>query len=222
MKKQGPPEPLSEEHFANLKRKKGIPVDTPTDDAPSKKRRKASKPEPANGHGAVAKDNTQHKREREQANGAKGISKPQKNSSKASKPTPRKPEPEPSSDDELDDEFGDSGFGDEEKLSDLEYGLDGQLGDDFLGSDSSVVDSDAERGPKEEFVFSDDEDDSDLEEKLTAANIEGLSRNSNYRLPKRRLSLRKRASRRTSMETSPMSWMTRRKRMASRQGRRSY
>jgi ribosomal RNA methyltransferase Nop2 len=53
--------------------------------------------------------------------------------------------------------------------------LDGaKLGDDFLGSDDSVYDSDTP-AQKEEFVFSDDEDDSDREEKLTAANIVGLS-----------------------------------------------
>lgn len=45
-------------------------------------------------------------------------------------------------------------------------------GDDFLESGSSVYDSD----PHEKAMFSDDENESDAEEKLTAANIEGLSR----------------------------------------------
>jgi ribosomal RNA methyltransferase Nop2 len=48
--------------------------------------------------------------------------------------------------------------------------------DDFLGfgsPDASVVDSDEDR---REAMFSEDEDESDAEEKLTAANIEGLSR----------------------------------------------
>jgi len=44
--------------------------------------------------------------------------------------------------------------------------------DDFLESGSSVYDSD----PHEKARFSDDDDESDAEEKLTAANIEGLSR----------------------------------------------
>ena len=44
--------------------------------------------------------------------------------------------------------------------------------DDVLESGSSVYDSD----PQEKVRFSDDDDDSDAEEKLTAANIEGLSR----------------------------------------------
>ena len=53
----------------------------------------------------------------------------------------------------------------------LEEGV-GDLGDDFLDSESSVVDSDDQRGNA---IFSEDED-SDWEERLTAANIEGLSR----------------------------------------------
>ena len=50
---------------------------------------------------------------------------------------------------------------------------DGVLPDDFLDSGSSVYDSDPQH---QETMFSDDEGDSDAEEKLTAANIEGLSR----------------------------------------------
>src|SRR6478735_5274308 len=41
MKKQGPPQPLSEEHFAKLKRKAGLPVD-PVVEAPEKKKRKTN------------------------------------------------------------------------------------------------------------------------------------------------------------------------------------
>ena len=52
-----------------------------------------------------------------------------------------------------------------------EENLDGE--DDFLESGSSVYDSDPQH---EKAMFSDDEDTSDAEEKLTAANIEGLSR----------------------------------------------
>lgn len=47
------------------------------------------------------------------------------------------------------------------------------LGDEFLGSGSSVYDSDPQQ---EKARFSEDEDESDAEEKLTAANIAGLSR----------------------------------------------
>ena len=47
------------------------------------------------------------------------------------------------------------------------------LQDEFLGSGSSVYDSDPQH---DRARFSEDEDESDAEEKLTAANIEGLSR----------------------------------------------
>ncbi|KAL2258648.1 hypothetical protein VTK26DRAFT_7970 [Humicola hyalothermophila] len=163
MKKQGPPEPLPEEHFANLKRKKGLPVDDVPADAPSsKKRRTSNKSEKATKkagvesgkHGAIS--NTTGK----QTNGKAGKVKPKKT-----------PEPEPVSDEEMVDEFDMDGVSGSEMD-------DGQLRDDFLGSDDSVYDSDQEVGKKEKFVFSDDEeeDEDDREEKLTAANIEGLSR----------------------------------------------
>jgi ribosomal RNA methyltransferase Nop2 len=47
-------------------------------------------------------------------------------------------------------------------------------GDEFGDSDSDVMDSDTE--VRKVGMWSDDEDESDVEEKLTAANIEGLSR----------------------------------------------
>jgi ribosomal RNA methyltransferase Nop2 len=52
-----------------------------------------------------------------------------------------------------------------------------KLGDEFIDSGDSIVDSEDEvtGGQNGRFVFSDDEDESDVEEKLTAANIEGLS-----------------------------------------------
>lgn len=156
MKKQGAPEPLSEEHFAKLKRKKGLPVDA-ADELPAKKR-KTNKPDPA-----TAKPNGRTKAKK--TNGTKVLAKP---ADKKSSKKPSKSAPEPSyADIEIDDEFGDS---------DLEQDDEPKLGDEFLGSDDdSVYDSDNDR-KKEQFVFSEDEDDSDGEEKLTAANIEGLSR----------------------------------------------
>lgn len=174
MKKQGPPEPLSEEHFAKLKRKKGLPADV-AEELPAKKR-KTSKPEPA-----IAKSNGAKKAV---ANGKSSTKKtngtkvPAKSIEKKTSKTSSKAAPEPSySDIEIDEEFGDSDLEQDEGLSDIEDDDDEpKLGDDFLGSDDdSVYDSDDGRR-KEEFVFSEDEDDSDGEEKLTAANIEGLSR----------------------------------------------
>ncbi|PHH81626.1 hypothetical protein CDD82_319 [Ophiocordyceps australis] len=76
-----------------------------------------------------------------------------------------------SSEDQLDDEFDIEG-------ADSSDGNDGgarALGDDFLGSDSSVYDSEDD-GKQQKHVFSEDEDESDAEETLTAANIAGLTR----------------------------------------------
>lgn len=138
-RKQGPPEPLSEEHFARLKRKAGLPVDDiPPSSGPTKKRKTAKKTSDAKANGR-------------QAAGIK------------SSPVVEENAPSSDSDDasDLEDELD---LGDE------------KLGDDFLGSDDSVFDSEEEASNKKErFVFSDDEDDSDMEEQLTAANIEGLS-----------------------------------------------
>lgn len=172
MKKQGPPEKLSEEHFARLKRKAGLPADV-KEEAPAKKR-KTNKPD---AKAAVAKKPVPAARKSTKPatklttklkNGTRVVAKqPEKKSTRADEPS--------YSDIEIDEAFGDSDI-------ELEDGSDlgdddepRKLGDDFLGSDSSVYDS-GDDGRKEEFVFSEDEDDSDGEEKLTAANIEGLSR----------------------------------------------
>ncbi len=173
MKKQGPPEPLSEAHYANLKRKKGLPVDdTPVEAPSSKKRRTAAKPEKTIKNGAKP------------ANGTKNAPSAAPNGKKAAKGKPKKapePEPELDSDEEMDDEFGAS---DLDVVSGSELGEE-KLGDDFLGSDDdSVYDSDQGTSKKEKFVFSDDEDedDDDREERLTAANIEGLSKKLDQKL----------------------------------------
>ncbi|CAK7267796.1 rRNA (cytosine-C5-)-methyltransferase nop2 [Sporothrix epigloea] len=182
-KKQGAPEPLSEEHFARLKRKAGLPVDTPvaSADAPSKRRRgnnlkpvKAEKPAKKSSLKAAAATNGTLKK-----NGSVKAT-----ATKKADAAPKKKQlldPDSSDDDDDDIEIGsdeDAGGALLGEDSDDEMEL---LGDDFLGSDNSdeeddVLDSDVEENGKGGFVFSDDEDDSDLEEKLTAANIEGLSR----------------------------------------------
>ena len=154
MKKQGPPEPLSEEHFANLKRKKGLPVDDAPADVSSNKRRRTSKKPASKPENGVKKP----------ANG--------KNAPKSAlKP---KKAPAPASDDEMDDEFDEADL----ELDDDDEMIVEKLGSDFMDSGSSVYDSEEEGAKKEKFVFSDDEDESEdeREEKLTAANIEGLSK----------------------------------------------
>ncbi|KAK3329804.1 NOL1/NOP2/sun family-domain-containing protein [Apodospora peruviana] len=167
-KKQGPPEPLSEEHFANLKRKKGIPVDeTPAELRSTKKQRTSTKSaKSGKSHGDV-----NAKKSVRQSN---GLGKASSASKQGEKPAHRKskkaPVAEPDSDEDSDQELID-----EFAASDLDAPA---LGDDFIDSGDSVYDSDQEEAKKEKFVFSDDEDDDDedREEKLTAANIEGLSR----------------------------------------------
>jgi ribosomal RNA methyltransferase Nop2 len=170
-KKQGAPEPLSADHFAKLKRKAGLPVDDTPEDVPAKRRRRGKKVEEApapktNGKAKVAKKADAPKPKPEHRNGA------------SKKTTKAKAEDElVDSDMDLDDDDDFSGL-DEDEL-DMDDMDGAKLGDDFLGSDDdSVYDSDAEmEKKKEQFVFSDDEDedDSDREEKLTAANIVGLS-----------------------------------------------
>jgi len=182
MKKQGPPEPLSEEHFANLKRKKGLPIDDLPTEAPSSKKQKISKKATkpikakisANSSGAAAKTT------KISENGSKKTLSVQENGQKAGRAKSRKPLPPVSeSDEDMDDEFGASDLEDADDLDMNGNDAEGtQPGDDFFDSGSSVYDSDEEAGKKEKFVFSDDEDEDEeeREEKLTAANIEGLSR----------------------------------------------
>lgn len=185
MKKQGPPEPLSEAHFAKLKRKAGLPVDVPTEDAPNNKRRRRSS------QAATAASTTTSLPART-SNGTPAKPKANGKLNGAKKPataiaTPkfaksRKREAEPTSDDEMSDGLGE-GFGDSDleegdEFSGLEEDEDeaGLGAEDFLGSDDdSVYDSDDPQNDKRA-MFSEDEDDSDAEEKLTAANIAGLSR----------------------------------------------
>ncbi|PHH89706.1 hypothetical protein CDD83_5457 [Cordyceps sp. RAO-2017] len=169
-RKQGPPEPLSEEHFARLKRKAGLPVDPPVE-APQKKRRRTA-------------------RAAESKNGAaKAAAKKTKGGKVADKKAPTKANGKPKGkvtvpdfSDSSDEELGDDEFDLENADLSSEDGQDSAaaLGSDFLGSDSgsdpSVLDSDDDAGKQRKHVFSEDEDDSDAEEKLTAANMEGLSR----------------------------------------------
>lgn len=219
MKKQGPPEPLSEAHFANLKRKKGIPVDEPAAEGPrtKKKQKTAQRIEHAapsaarkakgaaaekrvNGKSAAAKvvDGKQTWIAQQQNGGAKnhGAAVPAASKRGGKKAAAqRAPKPESESDDESmddvddddDDEFGGAELLEASSDSDLNpdpTAGTAKLGDNFLGSDSdsavddSVLNSgDDQDGMKGKFVFSDDEDDDELgrEERLTAANIEGLS-----------------------------------------------
>ncbi|KAF7539959.1 hypothetical protein G7054_g1764 [Neopestalotiopsis clavispora] len=162
MKKQGPPEPLSEAHFAKLKRKAGLPVDDVPAEPRNNKKRKAAKEEEPKSNKKAAKTNGA-------VNGRKAAAPaPKANGRKGKKAAPVQEDEDDMSDGvgELDSDM------DLDEYSDLE-GAEG-LKDDFLDSDDSVYDSDD--AGQQKAMFSEDEDDSDAEEQLTAANIAGLSR----------------------------------------------
>ena len=164
MKKQGAPEPLSEAHYARLKRKAGLPVDAPTE-APQKKRRTARD---ANKNNGAQPKKSALKKAGEQKF-VKATPAPAENS-KAKKSKKQKLI-ESSDDEDMGDEFDIDGV-----ASGSEEGS--KMGDDLLSDkedDDSVFDSDEDANGTRA-MFSEDEDDSDLEEKLTAANIVGLSR----------------------------------------------
>jgi ribosomal RNA methyltransferase Nop2 len=149
MIKQGPPGPLDESKVT--RKRKDAP---PPPDKPMKKRKTAVKA-PSNGATVRIK--------------AKVV---------------KKFAPPPSDDEELSDDldaFDESDINEEEREAVNITGLDAlgsaseseELDDDFGGSDA-VMDSDED--VKRVGMWSDDDDDDDVEEKLTAANIEGLSR----------------------------------------------
>ena len=199
MKKQGPPQPLDESRFSSLKKRKAGEFD---DSARGKKRKASGEikvPTPANpAYYRTANSGLKHGNGRGYTNGfgsAQKLGKGGKAIKMADALMSGALQEEESSDvdaadllgggeeeeDSTDDEVADLLKGDkEEEDAGL---LDGEpeglsedwegLGDEFLGSGSSVYDSDPQQ---EKTMFSEDEDESDAEEKLTAANIAGLSR----------------------------------------------
>ncbi|KAI9744219.1 MAG: rRNA (cytosine-C5-)-methyltransferase nop2 [Claussenomyces sp. TS43310] len=171
MKKQGPPEPLGEAHFANLKRKAaGLSVSEAR--AETKKRRLSDEDVPT--FNAKRKNKTSGLEKKSKGKPANGkAARAEKTNPSTPKSKVRKqPEavPLPDSDAEID-----SGSGAADLMNDEFDGLDDEEGlrDDFLDSGSDVYDSEDDH-PKA--MFSEDEDESDAEEKLTAANIAGLTR----------------------------------------------
>lgn len=170
-KHQGIPEALPEAHFAKLKRKAGLPVD----DVPETKKRKAQNGKPG-GKTTNKANNKANGKANGKLNGVKAAPSFSAQNGKASKSNAKKGKPEPELDlDDISDGIG-GGFSDAEDMSGLDDDDEGALPDDFIGSDDSVYDSEGEGERKA--MFSEDEEDSDedAEEKLTAANIVGLSR----------------------------------------------
>lgn len=163
MKKQGPPQPLDESKISSLKRRK---LDSQEDVAPRGNKRRR-----ADNNAEVKKSSRQKSKNGTPSTKAstKVISAP-KNKKSAKEVAPLKPSFLGS------DESGISDDDAEDLLDDEFENLEDVSGDDVSGSgddNDSVFDSDEER-PRNA-MFSDDEDLSDAEEKLTAANIEGLS-----------------------------------------------
>ena len=199
MKKQGPPPPLDESRISSLKKRKATEVD----DSKRGKKRKASGeikvPSPANpAYNLTTNSGLKHatkgsftngfNKAQKGRNGGRGLRMADAVMSGALQDENESSdddaadllgngEEESVSDDDATDFLGgqedgeNTGLldGEEEDISEDEEGL----GDEFLGSGSSVYDSDPQQGKAK---FSEDEDESDAEEKLTAANIAGLSR----------------------------------------------
>ena len=170
MKKQGPPAPLDESKITMLKKRKSGSAEAPPK-AASAKRRRSDADEPV-----TKKDAPKKKKVNVAANVAP--TKPVK-ADKKKQSTKPKPVPVPMSDDDEDmEDLDDEEFGDLDGVSEGSMDSDDRvegLSDLEDDDDNSVIDSDDE-GHTREAMFSDDEDMSDAEERLTAANIEGLSR----------------------------------------------
>ncbi|MBE3041337.1 hypothetical protein IMZ48_01880, partial [Candidatus Bathyarchaeota archaeon] len=161
-KKQAAPEAMTDMEFANMKRKAGLPAD-PVADTPQNKRRRMARQQDDKGDRKI--------NQKKEAGVDAGNKVKKMNVADAGR-TPKKAKAQPAKVVEEVAEPSDE----EEEDSDMSVAA---LGDDFLGSDSDsdVYNSaDDEAGPGGKVhVFSEDEDDSDFEEKLTAANIAGLS-----------------------------------------------
>lgn len=188
MQKQGMPDKLDEAHFTNLKRKAGLSVSEARDE--SKRVKTESKKEfdrnltkkgsmndvkiggiSANGKAKVKRTSVVKK--------GKAVEKkvPAKKEVKktAVKKSKKEVMPLPDSDEDLDmdSDLGSDMMNDE--FDDLSGSEAEKMNDDFMDSGSDVYDSEEDRH-KTRAMFSEDEDESDAEEKLTAANIAGLSR----------------------------------------------
>src|SRR5271168_1030463 len=154
MKKQGPPEPLGEAHFTNLKRKAGMSVwESRAESEKYSKKRRTSK-----GREGMKNSSPQKSAKGSFANGLL--------LQRSAKREAKKPEsvPLPMSEDEMGEDSDAADLMDDE--SDPVRGLEEESGerseDNLLGSGSEVYDSDQDHHPNT--LFSEDEDESDAEE----------------------------------------------------------
>ncbi len=173
MKKQGPPPPLDESKITSLKKRK---APEPEDTTNGKRRRTREQKRAVASAGKVAKK-TAKSGLKENNNGSLVNGRPPKKVKDRSAHKRAEPlyQGDENSDDDAADLLGGADFEEEAVVDSLADATpeDGEaLPDDFLDSGSSVYDSDVQETAR----FSDDDNASDAEEKLTAANIEGLSR----------------------------------------------
>lgn len=176
MKKQGPPPPLDESKITSVKKRKAAEADF----SKRGKKRKASgeikEPPPHKAVRPISKGGVKVSNEVKSVN-LKGTHDGEKKKSASKRSALAKPQ-HSLIDDEAEeaDEAEENGNSIDEEIAESAFDTedDDLPPDDPFGSGSSVYDSDPQH---ERRLFSDDEGDSDEEEeRLTAANIEGLSR----------------------------------------------
>lgn len=168
MKKQGPPPPLDESRISSIQKRRASEAEF---GARGKKRKASGEVKEQTRPGKTANGNINSTiRQKTNAKVHRQASRNNTGRNLAIKPAIEKQaiHPVESSDDDAADLLGANGDQRLDGSADDEL-----LRDEFLESSSSVYDSDPEH---QEALFSDDEGESDAEEKLTAANIEGLSR----------------------------------------------
>ncbi|KAK2763251.1 rRNA (cytosine-C5-)-methyltransferase nop2 [Arachnomyces sp. PD_36] len=178
MKKQGPPQPLDESKFSSQKKRKATETEDTTTSSGKKRRRSGGKEEVS----VKPKDKKKKVNGSAKEEGRNGVQKKElgggrsngvKKSKKAVEVVEKEGE-DATMEDLLGDEFEGLDDVSEGSISGLGEG-DSELEDDEF-DDDSAFDSEEEGHARGEKMFSDDEDDSEAEERLTAANIEGLSR----------------------------------------------
>lgn len=173
MKKQGPPPPLDESRISSIQKRRTSEAEF---GARGKKRKASGEVKEQTRPGKTTNGNIKSNLRQNKAAKVNGqASRNDTGKNLATKPAVKKRAVHPveSSDDDAADLLDGNGDRRIDGSASESPTDDELLRDEFLDSGSSVYDSDPEH---QETMFSDDEGESDAEEKLTAANIEGLSR----------------------------------------------
>lgn len=172
MKKQGPPPPLDESRISSIEKRRASEAEF---GARGKKRKASGEVKEQTRPGKINNGDvklTPRQKKTTKVNGQGSRNDAGRN---LAKPAIKKQAVQlvESSDDDAADLRGENGDQRIDGSADEILTDDELLRDEFLDSGSSVYDSDPQR---QETMFSDDEGESDAEAKLTAANIEGLSK----------------------------------------------